>query len=145
MHIVLVILGVVLDVSIMMFRTGSMSPTITAGSIALVREIPATDMNEGDIVTVSRGEETLPVTHRVVEILETDPGSGMVTFEMRGDANETPDPKPYSESTVSRVMISIPGVAPIIQWFSNPYVLGGLTLGATTLVVWAFWPAQGRW
>lgn len=141
--IVLVILGVVLNVSIMMFRTGSMSPTITAGSIALVREIPATDMNEGDIVTVGRGEETLPVTHRVVEILETDPGSGMVTFEMRGDANESNDPKPYSESTVSRVMFSIPGVAPVIQWFSNPYVLGGLTLGATTLVVWAFWPRRG--
>ena len=141
--IVLVILGVVFNVSIMMFRTGSMSPTITAGSIALVREIPATDMDEGDIVTVERGEDTLPVTHRVVDILETDSASGIVTFEMRGDANESDDPRPYAESTVSRVVFSIPGVAPVIQWFSNPYVLGGLTLGATTLVVWAFWPRRG--
>src|SRR5699024_1237387 len=77
--IVLVILGVVFNVSIMMFRTGSMSPTITAGSIALVREIPATDMAVGDVVTVDRGEDTLPVTHRVVRILDADAGSGVVT------------------------------------------------------------------
>lgn len=141
--IVLVILGVVFNVSIMMFRTGSMSPTITAGSIALVREIPATELDEGDVVTVDRGEETLPVTHRVVRILDSDSTSGVVTFEMRGDANESNDPKPYAESTVSRVMFSVPGVAPVIQWFSNPYVLGGLTLGATTLVLWAFWPRRG--
>jgi len=142
--IVLVILGVVFNVSIMMFRTGSMSPTITAGSIALVREIPATDMAVGDVVTVDRGEDTLPVTHRVVRILDADAGSGVVTFEMRGDANGSNDPEPYAESTVSRVMLSVPGIAPVIQWFSNPYVLGGLTLGATTLVVWAFWPRRGE-
>jgi signal peptidase len=28
----------------------------------------------------------------------------------------------------------------VVVWFSNPVVLGGLTLGATGLVTWAFWP-----
>ena len=140
--IALVVLGVLFDVAIMMFRTGSMSPTIPTGSIALVHEIPATEMDEGDVVTVDRGDSTLPVTHRVTKIIDTDEATGVVTFTMRGDANETDDPHPYAESEVSRVLFSVPGVAPVIQWFSNPAVLGGLTLGASALVVWAFWPRK---
>ena len=137
---VLVVVALTMNVSIMMFRTGSMEPTISAGSIAFVREIPATDIAEGDIVTVDRGEDILPVTHRVTEISNTDSDSGAVTFTMRGDANETPDPAPYTAQTVRRVLFSVPGVAPVIQWFQNPLVLGGLTIGASALVVWAFWP-----
>ncbi|ASK65527.1 signal peptidase I [Brachybacterium avium] len=138
--ILLVLMGWAFNISIIMFRTGSMSPTITAGSIALVREVPATEMAEGDVVTVDRGEGILPVTHRVVEITDTDDASGSITFEMRGDANDVNDPEPYTATEVRRVMFSVPGAARVIQWFGNPYVLGALTLGATTLVIWAFWP-----
>lgn len=137
--LILVILGIVFNISIMMFRTGSMSPTITTGSIAFVREIPATQMSVGDVVTVERGENILPVTHRVLEIVETN-DNGVVTFTMQGDANESPDVEPYSVSEVKTLMFSIPKVAPAIQWFSNPWVLGGLTVGASLIVVWAFWP-----
>jgi len=142
--ILLVLLGWAFNISIMMFRTGSMSPTITAGSIAFVREIPATEMAEGDVVTVDRGEGILPVTHRVVEITGTDAASGAVTFEMRGDANDVDDPEPYTATDVRRVMFSVPGAARVVQWFGNPYVLGGLTLGATALVIWAFWPRDPK-
>lgn len=79
---ILIVLGIVFNISIMMFRTGSMSPTITAGSIAFVKEIPATEISVDDIVTVERGDADLPVTHRVVEILKTN-DSGVVTFTMK--------------------------------------------------------------
>ncbi|GAA1869848.1 hypothetical protein GCM10009813_32970 [Brevibacterium marinum] len=138
--IVLVILSFVFNVSIMMFRTGSMSPTITAGSIAFVHEIPAEEMDVGDIITADRGEKVLPVTHRVTSILDTQ--SGQVTFEMKGDANEAKDPEPYTAETVRKVMFSVPGVAPAIQSFRDPFVLGGITIAASLLVVWAFWPRR---
>ena len=138
--IILVIAGLWLNVSIMMFRTGSMEPTIETGSIALVHEIPAMEMSEGDVVTVDRGESLLPVTHRVTEITNVNEATGEVTFTMRGDANDVDDPEPYTTDTVKRAFFSIPGIAPVIQWFQNPYILGGLTLGATALVIWAFWP-----
>src|SRR5699024_10074322 len=140
--IVLVILGWAFNVSLMMFRTGSMDPTIPAGFVVVVREIPAVEMQEGDVVTVDRGEGVLPVTHRVVAIEETDPASGQVSFEMRGDANAVEDPEPYTATEVRRVMFSVPGAARVVQWFGDPYVLGGLTLGATALVIWAFWPRE---
>lgn len=139
---ILVVVGLTMNVSIMMFRTGSMDPTIPAGSIALVREIPAVEMSEGDVVTVDRGEDLLPVTHRVTEITDIDQQSDAVTFVMRGDANDVDDPEPYTAQTVRRVFLSIPGVAPVIQWFQNPLALGGLTLAASALVVWAFWPRK---
>lgn len=141
--IVLVILSFVFNVSIMMFKTGSMGPTIPAGSAALVREMPAEDMKVGDIVTVDRGDKVLPVTHRVMGIQATDSSTGVVTFEMKGDANEVKDPEPYTATTVRAVMFSIPGLAPILQQWRNPFLLGGITIAASLLVVWAFWPRRG--
>lgn len=141
---IVVILSYFFNISIMMFRTGSMSPTIEAGSIALVREVPATGLQEGDVVTVDRGPSLLPVTHRVLDIQSIDEQTGVATFTMKGDANETPDPMPYSVDTVREVIFSIPGIAPAIQWFSNPLVLGGLTISASCLVVWAFWPKDPK-
>lgn len=78
----------------------------------------------------------------MTEIPDVDDESGAVTFVMRGDANDVDDPEPYTAQTVRRVFFSVPGVAPVIQWFQNPLVLGGLTLGASALVVWAFWPRK---
>lgn len=141
---ILVILGVTFNISIMMFRTGSMSPTITAGSIAFVREIPATEMVVGDVVTVDRGEGVLPVTHRVIEIRQVDPMSGFVSFTMQGDANDTPDPQPYTVDTIREVIFTVPGVAPVVQWFGKPMVLAGLAVAASALVVWAFWPRRSE-
>jgi hypothetical protein len=54
------------------------------------------------------------------------------------------DPEPYTATEVRRVLFSVPGAARVVQWFSDPYVLGGLTLGATALVIWAFWPRTGE-
>lgn len=141
---VLCILGVAatfaLHVSLIMFKTGSMSPTIPAGSLAVVHEIPASEIRVGDVVTVDRAGE-LPVTHRVTSVA----GSGDTrTITLRGDANPTDDAAPYVVSAVRIVWLSIPGWANVVVWFSNPLVLGALTLGATALVTWAFWPRDER-
>jgi len=141
--ILLVIASFVFKISIVMFATGSMSPTIPAGSIALVREVPATEIAVGDVVTVDRSEsQQLPVTHRVIEILGED--EGVVTFRMQGDDNADADPEPYVESTVRLVLWSAPGLATVIVQLQNPLVLGGITIGATVLVTWAFWPRERR-
>ena len=53
--------------SIVLFSTGSMSPTIPAGSAALVRLVPASELAVGDITTVQRPGQ-LPITHRITSI-----------------------------------------------------------------------------
>jgi len=48
------IAAAVLHLTLILFSTGSMSPTIPAGAVALVREIPASEARVGDVVTVDR-------------------------------------------------------------------------------------------
>ncbi|WP_437582596.1 signal peptidase I [Paramicrobacterium sp. CJ85] len=136
--IVLVALSVVFHISLIMFKTGSMTPTIPQGSVAVVREIPASDIAVGDVVTVDR-EGKLPITHRVTSV----EGSGDTrTITMKGDANPTEDASPYTVSHVRIVLASAPHLATVIVWFSNPLILGALTLAASALVTWAFWPRE---
>ncbi|MCK8478615.1 signal peptidase I [Microbacterium aurugineum] len=140
--IVLVVLAFTAQITLILFRTGSMSPTIPAGSVAVVQRIPASGIEVGDVVTVDRVGE-LPVTHRVTTIAPgVGPEERIIT--MRGDANASEDPFPYTVSSVRIVLFSVPGVATLIVGMGNPVVLGTLTLAATTLVVWAFWPRTHR-
>ena len=135
--ILLVVAASVFHITLIMFKTGSMSPTIPAGSLAVVREIPATEARVGDVVTISRTGE-LPITHRVTSA--TPQGGSTVTITMKGDANDIEDPEPYVVDSVRVVLLSVPGLASAVLAVSNPFVLGGITLGAALLVSWAFWP-----
>ena len=91
--IIATIAAFTLNISLIMFKTGSMSPTIPAGSLAVVRQIPASDIKVGDVTTVSRSEGQLPVTHRIVSV---SPVVGdTYSIEMKGDANDSPDAQPY--------------------------------------------------
>jgi len=140
--IVLAILAFTGGYSLIMFKTGSMSPTIPAGSVALVQKIPASDIAVGDVVTVDR-VDALPITHRVMTV-EPGDAADTRTITMKGDANEVEDPAPYTIADVRIVRGSVPGLATVIVWFGSPWVLGGVTLGASLLVVWAFWPRKER-
>lgn len=140
--IVLVILAFTGGYSLIMFKTGSMSPTIPAGSVALVEEVPATDLKVGDVVTIDR-PDALPITHRITNVSD-GPSIEERTITMRGDANEAEDPLPYTVSDARIVRGSVPHLANVIVWFGNPFVLGGITVGAAVLVTWAFWPREPR-
>lgn len=136
--IALVILAFTANISLIMFKTGSMEPTIPTGSVAVVQQTVASEISVGDVVTVDQ-EDQLPVTHRVTSVRAgTNESSRVIT--MRGDANAEDDPYPYEVSSVRTVLFSIPGAAPVITAFGHPFVLGALTLVASGLVGWAFWP-----
>ncbi|WP_219995854.1 signal peptidase I [Schumannella soli] len=138
-----VVAATVFHATVIMFSTGSMSPTIPAGSAALVQQIPAADAKVGDVVTVERPGGLLPITHRVVGI-EAPEGRAAAVREitLRGDANAAADPAPYRVEQVRIVRFAVPGLAHVVVWFGNPLVLGGLTIGAAVLVTWAFWPRR---
>lgn len=145
--IVMVGLAFFLHISLVLFRTGSMTPTIPAGSVAVVRQIPAAEVHVGDVVTVDRPGK-LPITHRVIDIKPA--AGGQVWLTLRGDANPAPDPAAYLVGSVRRVLFSAPGLAKMIVAVSNRWVMVSVTLAVSALVTWAFWPrreaaaAQGR-
>lgn len=134
------IAALTLNVSLIMFKTGSMSPTIPTGSLAVVREIPASDIRVGDVTTVARGENQLPVTHRVIST--TPLGNGMHSIQMKGDANGSPDSQPYEVAEVKKVLWHVPRLAYVVAGVSQPRYMAGLSLAAALLVGWAFWPRR---
>ncbi|MFC9350570.1 signal peptidase I [Arthrobacter sp. NPDC057013] len=135
--IILVILAFFFQITLIMFKTGSMSPTIPAGSLAVVKRIPASEARVGDVVTIDRAS-ALPVTHRVTSISPAEGGAAKIT--MRGDANPTDDPLPYEVRTVRIVLWSAPELAYTVNAANNPLVLGGLTIVMAVVVTRAFWP-----
>ncbi|MET0304053.1 MAG: hypothetical protein ABW040_08370 [Microbacteriaceae bacterium] len=141
--IVATVCAVAFGMQIVLFSTGSMSPTIPAGAAALTREIPASSIAVGDVVTVERPGK-LPITHRVVEVGPSATAPGFRLIEMRGDANAVDDPLPYDVDRVRLVIASVPGVAPMISSLRSPWVLGAVTLAATALVVVVCWPRRRR-
>lgn len=140
--IIMVPLALVFGVSLVMFKTGSMAPTIPAGSLSVVRQIPASEIRVGEVVTVDR-PAALPITHRVTSV-SRGPSAAQRTITLKGDANASEDPAPYTVSKVRLTLFSVPQLAYVVVWFSNPLVLGALTLGLTALVTWAFWPHSTR-
>ncbi len=135
--VVLVPLAFVFHISLIMFKTGSMSPTIPAGSLAVVRQIPASAVHVGDVVTVDR-TPLPPVTHRVVAI--TNGGGPVRLLTLRGDANLANDAAPYAVRHVRLVEWSVPKLGYAVRAVSNVYAMSAITIGTAAIVTWAFWP-----
>lgn len=143
------------------FRTGSMSPTMPQGAIAVTLPATAADLRVGDVITVQRAGAQLPVTHRIVEIgpakppranepelraaapggRPPEPGDpANRELQLRGDDNRQNDPLPYVVHHVRRVVFSVPGVGRALMVLQSPIGSGAMILVVGALVVWAFWP-----
>jgi signal peptidase I len=140
----LAVLGAVGGFGVVLFRTGSMSPSIPAGSAALVRTVDADQVEVGDVVTVDRPGR-LPVTHRVVAVEQASTGDPQArSLTLRGDANSTDDPAPYTVTSVRRVIVSVPGVARTVAAAGDPRVLGPVAIGVSALITVVLWPRRHR-
>lgn len=138
------IAGLVFGASIVIFRTGSMEPTIPTGSAAVVTAVAASDIAVGDVLTVDRADSALPVTHRVVSIAHDPAVDGGRIIVLRGDANPVNDPDPYHLTEAKRVVFSVPAVGTMLRVSTTPLFLGSTTLIVAALMVWAFWPPRDR-
>lgn len=133
---------------LLIFRTGSMSPTIPQGSIAVSVPVTAEEIIVGDVITVQRPDADLPVTHRVTEIRTpeeaTTEGLPPEAREliMQGDGNDTPDARPYTITTARRVIFSVPRAGNALMMAQSPLGMGSMILLAGALTVWAFWPTK---
>ncbi|GAA2083217.1 hypothetical protein GCM10009840_19650 [Pseudolysinimonas kribbensis] len=120
--------------------TGSMSPGFPPDSLLLAEQIPAAQARVGDIVMVQR-PGSLPVTHRVVSTAARGTATELV---LKGDANPAPDPAPYDVARVTRVVGGVPWGGQVVTAARSPWALGGLTVTASLLVLWAWWPRGGE-
>lgn len=130
------------DATLVVFRTGSMSPTMPQGAVAVTHPISAAEIEKGDVVTVRRSDSELPVTHRVVEVRpapdEAPPESRELILQ--GDANAMADATPYVVTNARKTAIAVPYLGRAIMLIQGRAVMGLLVIALGGLVTWAFWP-----
>lgn len=119
----------------LVFRSGSMSPAIETGALALSRETPAKDVKVGDVVNVTNAAGN-GITHRVIEIGAV--GGDSVELLLQGDANAQPDAEPYVVSDVGRIFFSVPKLGYAVTWLSGPVAVfaGGVLVGVLLMIAW---------
>jgi|SRR5690625_875854 len=129
--------------TLVVLKTGSMSPTMPAGTAAVTMPTAAADLEVGDVVTVQRDDTSLPVTHRIIEIT---PGNTPAERELRlqGDANATPDLFPYRVEETHRVITAMPGLGRMLAVAQGPVVMGVATVVVAALCLRAFWPSSSE-
>ncbi len=137
--IVIAVASMVFGVKPLVFRSGSMSPDIITGSLALARSVPVTDIRVGDVVSVENVAGTR-ITHRVIAVEPA--GDGQMALSLKGDANPIADPDPYIVTRADRVMASAPLLGYAAAWLSSKTAifLGGVLAGA--LLMLAFGPLR---
>ncbi len=124
----------------LVFRSGSMAPAISTGSLALAREVPSSDLQVGDVVSVTDADG-VRVTHRI-EALQADGDTAVLT--LRGDANQSPDAATYEVTKVDRVVGDVPVLGYAVAAVASPagVLLGVLMVGG---LLWlGFGPAVAR-
>ena len=102
--------------SLLVFRSGSMSPEIDTGALALARPVAATELEPGDIVNV-RASDGSEITHRVVEATVRGDEASLV---LKGDANSAPDAEVYTVETVDLVEASVPYLGYVVAHALTP-------------------------
>jgi len=131
-----------LGLSLVVLTTGSMSPTIPAGGVAITREVPAVELGLGDVVTVPRPAAELPVTHRIVAVDEVPGAAEARSLTLRGDANDTDDRAPYVVTEAKRVVVSAPAGGGVLTAVTSPAGQGIVVVLVGLCVMVAFWPAR---
>ncbi|MEF8777378.1 MAG: signal peptidase I [Natronomonas sp.] len=104
--------------------TASMTPAIAPGDVVIVADRDPATIGEGDVITFTRGDNEIPVTHRVTGIVESSSG---LAFETKGDANSDPDASPVpANNVVGTVILTIPYIGYVIQFTNTPYGFAAL-------------------
>lgn len=117
--------------------SGSMSPSMPAGAVALTVPVSGAQVELGQVLTVPAQAGGL-VTHRVVDVTAS---GARVLAELRGDANPVPDAAPYDVTDgARRVVASVPWGGRLVEAARGPW----LVAGALALVVLALLPARER-
>ena len=102
--------------SFLVFRSGSMSPSIETGALALAHQVDAVDLEPGDVVTVRTADGAL-VTHRVVDTTVRGDEASLV---LQGDANAAPDAEVYTVRSVDRVVADVPYLGYVVAHALTP-------------------------
>ena len=112
-----------------------MQPTVHAGDVAVLWQVPATSLRAGDVITFyPPGDTSAPKMHRIATLTRGSKGLQITT---KGDANNAADPwgKIVLKGTTAYQLV---GVVPLVGWPAvaiGHFVAGLLLILAGVLLV----------
>ncbi len=121
--LVLTAAGFAFGVVPLIFRSGSMSPAIHTGDLAISRTVAASTLKPGDIVSVVNPGGNR-VTHRLVNAARQGDARQLT---LKGDANKKADTEIYTVAKAQRVLFTIPKAGYAVNAASSPvgvFILG---------------------
>ena len=99
--------------------SGSMEPVYSPGDLIYVKEVDPRSVEKGDIITFVMNEQLAVATHRVIDIEEGK--DGVLYFQTKGEANETPDVDPVHENNlIGTPQFSIPFLGYVSNFLQTP-------------------------
>ncbi len=122
--------------------SGSMQPTVHAGDVAVLWQVPTSSLRVGDVITFHPpGDTSTPKMHRIATLTRS---AGETWITTKGDANRVADPwgKIVLEGTTAYQMV---GVVPLVGWVAVAagnvvpgllLILAGLVLGLVAYRAW---------
>ena len=127
---------------------GSMTGTISKGSVIYSRLTPVEQLKVGDIITFYPPGLSAPVTHRIVGI---DAGQdGKLVYRTKGDFNEAADPWKVNlvEPRQARYVFHIPGIGYFLALLAIRQVRM-ILIGLPALIIalsllWSLWSKAGE-
>jgi len=109
--------------------SGSMEPAMSPGDAIIVSDVPAEQIEEGDVITFGTGANDA-TTHRVIEVTEQ---GDSVAFRTKGDANEDPDSSLVAPSEVHGRVMSVGGHLFVIPYIGHVINFADTQLGFVLL------------
>ena len=128
------IAGAAFGIKPLVFRSGSMSPAIHTGDLAVSRTVEASDLRRGDVVSVVNSSGNR-VTHRLVNVAVQDDARQLT---LKGDANTKADDEVYIVDRAEKVWFHIPKAGYVVDAAMSPvglFVLGLYVAGMLALVL----------
>jgi len=98
--------------------SSSMDPALKAGGLIGLKTIDPKTINVDDIICFETEDESVPVCHRVINIIQTSQGTG---YQTKGDAVEDMDSWIVSPDRVlGRVVFHLPGIGLLSSLLQTP-------------------------
>ena len=116
-------------------RSGSMEPSIPVGSVIIVSAVRPERLRTGEVVTIEAPAGVV-ITHRILSVEEVN---GERHFQLKGDANPSPDPALVPVSwLVGRLTVAIPLLGYFLAYLSTPFgIMAALAMAGS--IVTASW------
>jgi signal peptidase len=112
--------------------SGSMEPAIMTGDLIVDTPVDTASLQPGEVVSLHSDLADTLVTHRIRTITKTDAG---YSITLKGDANATEDPLPYTVgATVMQPTMQFPGAGGFVTKMTTPAVVFPLVVGLFALL-----------